>query len=85
MMAQQFGPIPFKSAKDSENVFFTAANDLIADGKYVVTWAFNYTPNVDEWRAGVVSALLQYSANGGDWGDVEKAYVNGWAEQYKAQ
>lgn len=85
MMAKEFGPIPFKSAKESDNVFFTAANNLIADGKYVVTWAFNHTPNVDNWRATMVSALLQYSANGGSWDDVEKAYVDGWAEQYKAQ
>lgn len=84
MMAQEFGPIPFKAAKASENVFFTAANDLIADGKYVVTWAFNYTPNVDAWREAVVSALLQYS-NGGDWANVEVAYINGWATQYEAQ
>ncbi|MBQ7360763.1 MAG: ABC transporter substrate-binding protein, partial [Lachnospiraceae bacterium] len=74
MMAEQFGPIPFKAAKASENVFFTDANNLIADGKYVVTWAFNHTPNVDAWRATVVSALLQYSANGGSWTDVENAF-----------
>ncbi len=85
MMAEQFGPIPFKAAKASENVFFTAANDLIADGKYVVTWAFNYTPNVDAWRTGIVSALQQYSANGGSWDDVVTAYVNGWATQYQNQ
>ena len=84
MMAQEFGPIPFKAAKASENVFFTAANDLIADGKYVVTWAFNYTPNVDAWREAVVSALLQYS-NGGDWANVETAYITGWETQYAAQ
>lgn len=85
MMAEQFGPIPFKSAKDSENVFFTAANDYINDGKYVVTWAFNYTPNVDTWREGVVSALTQYSANNGSWDNVVTAYVNGWATQYQQQ
>ena len=85
MMAEQFGPIPFKSAKDSENVFFTAANNYISDGKYVVTWAFNYTPNVDTWRAGVESALLQYSANGESWDNVKTAFVDGWATQYQAQ
>ena len=85
MMAEQFGPIPFKAAKASENVFFTDANELIADGKYVVTWAFNYTPNVDAWRATVVSALLQYSANGGSWTDVENAFVQGWATQYELE
>lgn len=85
MMAEQFGPIPFKAAKESENVFFTAANNYINDGKYVVTWAFNYTPNVDTWRAGVVDALLQYSANGGSWDNVKTAYVDGWATQYQNQ
>jgi len=85
MMAEQFGPIPFKSAKASSNVFFTDANELIADGKYVVTWAFNHTPNVDAWRATVVSALLQYSANGGSWTDVENAFVQGWATQYELE
>lgn len=85
MMAEQFGPIPFKNAKESENVFFTAANDLIAQGNYVVTWAFNHTPNVEDWRAGVVSALTQYSATGNGWENVETAFVNGWATQYEKQ
>lgn len=85
MMAEQFGPIPFKAAKASENVFFTDANEYIANGNYVVTWAFNHTPNVDAWRAAVVSALLQYSANGGSWDDVKTAFVQGWATQYDAQ
>ncbi|MDO4312709.1 MAG: ABC transporter substrate-binding protein [Eubacteriales bacterium] len=85
MMAEQFGPIPFQSAKEPENVFFKAANEYIENGNYVVTWAFNYTPNVDDWRATVVSALLQYTANGGSWDDVVTAYVDGWATQYAAQ
>ena len=84
MMAEQFGPIPFKAAKASENVFFNDANALIEAGKYVVTWAFNYTPNVDEWRAGIVSALGQYSA-GGDWQAVVDEFVQGWAEQYEVE
>ena len=85
MMAEQFGPIPFKAAKASENVFFNDANRYIADGKYVVSWAFNYTPNVDTWRAGVVAALTQYSAGTGSWDDVVTAFVQGWATQYAAQ
>ncbi|MDD4311258.1 MAG: ABC transporter substrate-binding protein [Eubacteriales bacterium] len=84
MMAEQFGPIPFKNAKESSNVFFNDANAQLAAGKYVVTWAFNYTPNVDTWRAGVVAALTQYSA-GGSWDDVVTAFVQGWATQYAAQ
>ena len=84
MMAEQFGPIPFKDAKASTNVFFNDANAQLAAGKYVVTWAFNFTPNVDQWRAGVVAALTQYSA-GGPWDDVVTAFVAGWATQYAAQ
>lgn len=80
-MAEQFGEIPYKGAAANENVFFQNAADCLKDGKYSVAWAFNYTPNVDEWRAGVVDALTKY-CNGGDWKDVETAFVNGWATQY---
>ena len=87
MMAEQFGPIPFKAAKEPANVFFADANKLIAAGNYTVTWAFNHTPNVDDWRAGVVTALTAYSADQTDanWAAVETAFVDGWAAQYKVQ
>ena len=84
MMAEQFGPCPFKSAKAPENVFFAQANDYIAKGNYVVTWAFNYTPAVEDWRAGVVDALSKYVA-GGSGDDVKTAFVDGWAAQYAAE
>jgi len=85
MMAEQFGPIPFKAAKASDNVFFNDANRYIAEGKYVVSWAFNYTPNVDSWRATVVTALAAYSADPTDanWEAVKTAFVDGWAIEYK--
>ena len=82
LLAEQFGPCPVKSAKTPENVFFADANDLTAEGKYVVTWAFNYTPAVDDWRAAVVDALGQYTAGTGDWDAVVSAFVDGWATQY---
>ena len=87
MMAEQFGPIPFKNAKASENVFFNDANAYMADGKYTVTWAFNHTPNVDSWRATVVSALAAYSADQTDanWDGVVTAFVDGWAYEYGVQ
>ncbi len=85
MMAEQFGPIPFKNAKESENVFFNAANELLADGKYNVAWAFNYTPNVDAWRQGVVDALLAYTTAGGSWDNVVTAFVDGWAAEWAIQ
>ena len=82
MMAKEFGPIPFKSAKTPENVFFAQANDYTANGNYVVTWAFNYTPAVDDWRAAVVDALTQYTSGNADWSVVKTAFVDGWAAQY---
>ena len=84
MMAEQFGPCPFKKAKEPENVFSADANKYIANGNYVVTWAFNYTPAVEDWRAGVVDALSKYVA-GGSWDDVKTAFVDGWAAQYAAE
>ena len=87
MMAEQFGPIPFKNAKTPENVFFADANEYTAAGNYIMTWAFNHTPNVDSWRAGVVSALTAYSADQTDanWALVEQAFVDGWAIEYNVQ
>lgn len=85
MMAEELGPIPFKNAKTTANVFFNDANELLANGNYTVTWAFNYTPNVDEWRAGVVAALTQYTVGNGSWDDVVSAFVNGWSTQYQNQ
>ena len=82
MLANEFGPCPFKDAKEPENVFFQDANKYTAAGNYVVTWAFNWTPAVDDWRAAVVSALTQYTAGTGDWEAVKTAFVEGWAAQY---
>lgn len=83
VMAEQFGAIPYKKAADSGNVFLKNANDLLEAGNYNVDWAFNYTPNVDEWRASLVAAMNKYDA-GGPWDDVKTAFVQGWATQYKA-
>lgn len=83
VMAEKFGAIPYKKAADSGNVFLKNANDLLEAGNYNVDWAFNYTPNVDEWRASLVAAMNKYDA-GGSWDDVKTAFVQGWATQYKA-
>lgn len=83
VMAEQFGAIPYKKAADSGNVFLKNANDLLEAGNYNVDWSFNYTPNVDEWRASLVAAMNKYDA-GGSWDNVKTAFVQGWATQYKA-
>lgn len=73
---------PFKSARTVDNVLCNIMNRYVAEGKYNVSWAFNYTPNVDTWRADLVSALAAYSAGTGDWDAVKTAFVDGWKKQY---
>ncbi|MDD5972579.1 MAG: ABC transporter substrate-binding protein [Spirochaetales bacterium] len=84
LLAQTFGAIPYKKAAPSNNVFLDQANEYNKQGKYVMTWAFNYTPAVDEFRAGLVSAMNQYDAAQTDanWKTVETAFVKGWERLY---
>ena len=84
VMVEQLGAVPFKSCPASSNKFIVDGNALLADGKYACTWAFNYTPNVDSWRATVVTALAKYSADPSDanWAEVVSAFVDGWAYEY---
>ena len=84
-LADEMGFVsPFKSAKPVNNVLAQIMTDYVDNGKYSVTWAFSATPNVDAWRAGLVDALASYSAGKGEWSAVEKAFVDGWKEQYIA-
>ena len=82
MMAEQFGACPFNSSKAPSNPFSALANEYVANGCYPVTWALNYTPAVNDWRAAVVDALSKYTAGNGSWDDVKTAFVEGWATQY---
>jgi len=86
IMVEQLGILPYKNAPESENGFLTDAADYIADGCYVMDWATNYQPNVDEYRAALVSALNAYNADQSDanWEQVKTAFVDGWAVQYQA-
>ena len=87
MMMEQFGAIPFKNAPASTNKFVADAANLVNAGKYPVTWAFTTTPNVDAWRATIVSALAAYSADQTDanWQGVVDAFVTGWEIEYAVQ
>lgn len=86
LLVGTFGVMPFTNAAPSTNKFLADANNYANEGKTTVTWAFSYTPNVDNWRAGVVSAMNQYDQTlaDADWATVETAFVQGWANQYKA-
>ncbi len=85
-LVDSFGVMPYKQAADSTNGFLKNAADYTADGCYVMDWATNYQPNVDDYRAALVSALNQYNADQSEanWELVRTAFVEGWAQQYKA-
>ena len=84
-LVDTFGVMPYKSAAESTNGFLAAANKYSADGCYVMDWATNYQPNVDEYRKALVSALNEYNADQteANWAKVKTAFVDGWAYQYK--
>ena len=86
MLVDTFGVMPYKQAAESTNGFLAAADAYAAAGNYVMDWATNYQPNVDEYRAALVSALNAYNADPTDanWDLVKTAFVDGWAAQYAA-
>ena len=79
---KELGAVPFKGCPASTNKFVADGNALLAAGKKTISWAFNYTPNVDAWRATVVTALAAYSAGTAEWSEVVTAVVDGWAYEY---
>ena len=85
-MVEQLGILPYKNAPESANGFLADAAKYTDNGCYVMDWATNYQPNVDEYRAGLVAALNQYNADQSEanWKNVETAFVQGWATQYAA-
>ncbi len=85
-MVEQLGIMPYKNAAKSTNGFLNNAAKYDEDGCYVMDWATNYQPNVDEYRKDLVSALNAYNADQTDdnWAKVKEAFVDGWAKQYKA-
>jgi len=84
-MVEQLGVLPYKNAPESANGFLNDANAYSEAGCYVMDWATNYQPNVDDYRAALVSALNQYCADQSDanWEAVRTAFVDGWALQYQ--
>ena len=85
-MVEQLGVMPYKNAAASTNGFLAKSESYAEDGCYVMDWATNYQPNVDEYRKDLVSALNAYNADQSDanWAVVKEAFVDGWAKQYKA-
>ena len=86
LLVDTFGVMPYKNAAESTNGFLAAANEYSNNGCYVMPWVTNFQPNVDAYRAALVSALNEYNADQSDanWQKVVTAFVNGWATQYQA-
>ena len=77
---------PFKTFTDEyqpKNPLIVAANEYLESGKKAIPWAFSTIPS-EGWKNGVGSALLEYAQGTGDWEAVKKAFVDGWASEYKA-
>ncbi len=72
----------FTGDYEIKNVLAKCINDLSAAGKTSLAWSFNATPNVDDFRADLVSALTAYTDGSGDWDAVVSAFVDGWANQW---
>jgi len=86
MLVDEFAAMPYKQAAESTNGFLADANDYTTNGNYVMPWVTNFQPNVDAYRAALVSAMNQYDADQSDanWELVKTAFVDGWATQYAA-
>ena len=84
-LVDTFGVMPYKQAAESTNGFLAAADEYTSNGCYVMNWATNFQPNVDDYRAALVAALNQYNADqsAANWEQVRTAFVDGWAVQYQ--
>lgn len=83
-MADDMGfVIPFKDAKETDNVFVKKDTEMQAAGKTTIPWSFTTIPS-EQWKADLSSALTAYAAGTGSWDDVKTAFVDGWATEYKA-
>jgi raffinose/stachyose/melibiose transport system substrate-binding protein len=84
-LADEMGFVsPFKNAKQTKNVLCNIMNSYVAEGKYNVSWAFNLTPNPENWRNELVSALSAYTTGKGNFDAVKTAFIDGWAKEYNA-
>lgn len=86
-MANTMGFVtPFKAFDDgytSKNPLIQADSELLAAGKEPVSWNFTTIPS-EEWKNNLGAALTEYAQGTGKWDEVQKAFVDGWAEQYQA-
>ncbi len=84
-LVERLGIMPFKNAAESTNGYLNDAATYTSNGNYVMDWATNFQPGVDDYRKGLVSALNAYCADQTDdnWAAFQTAFVDGWAKQYE--
>ena len=84
ILVDTFGIMPYKQAAPSTNGFLAAAQAYMDKGCYSMNAATNFQPDVDNYRAAMVSALNQYNADQSDanWELFRTAFVDGWAQCY---
>ena len=73
----------FDDGYQAGNPLLKIANEYISNGKTPVSWNFATIPS-EKWKDDVGSALMEYAQGTGEWSAVEKAFVDGWAAEYKA-
>ena len=85
-LVAELGSMPFTNAQPGDNGFLNDAEELNAADCYTMDWDFSYQPNVDAYRAALVSALNAYNGDPSDanWDAFKTAFVEGWATNYKA-
>lgn len=73
---------PFTTFDDyaSDNPLVQADEAYFEAGKTPVAWYFTVMPS-EEWKNGVGQSLLEYAQGTGDWDTVQKAFVDGWADE----
>jgi len=75
---------PFREAPQSEsNPLQMAAQDDLTAGRTPVGWVFPTIPS-DNWKTNAGAAMLDYAQGTGDWAAVERAFVDGWAQESAA-
>ena len=84
-MVENLGILPYKNSPEGDNPYLNNAKEYTDKGCYTMDWATNFQPNVNDYRAALVSALNSYTADPSDstWADVKTAFVDGWASNYK--
>lgn len=84
-MVENLGILPYKNAPEGDIPYLNNAAEYTEKGCYTMDWATNFQPNVNDYRAALVSALNSYTADPSDatWADVKTAFVDGWASNYK--